>query len=99
MIKSFDLIKVGDLLKWDMIWGITEYLGREEDGTVLLKSVSGEKMEFFPDGFLEYTTIVTDEWTIQEYWRRRNILENRLAKEREEFENAKAQRTSQGRRV
>lgn len=86
MIKSFDLIKVGDLLKWDMIWGITEYLGREEDGTVLLKSVSGETMEFMPNGLLEYTTIVTDEWTIQEYWRRRSVLENMLAKERKEFE-------------
>ncbi|AID17835.1 hypothetical protein JBP901_gp123 [Bacillus phage JBP901] len=90
MIKSFDLIKVGDLLKWDMIWGITEYLGREEDGTVLLKSVSGETMEFMPNGLLEYTTIVTDEWTIQEYWRRRNIIENRLAKEREERELIKS---------
>ncbi|AHJ87197.1 hypothetical protein BCP8-2_159 [Bacillus phage BCP8-2] len=90
MIKSFDLIKVGDLLKWDMIWGITEYLGREEDGTVLLKSVSGETMEFMPNGLLEYTTIVTDEWTIQEYWRRREIIENRLAKEREERELIKS---------
>ncbi|QFP93295.1 UNVERIFIED_ORG: hypothetical protein Xoosp15_30 [Xanthomonas phage Xoo-sp15] len=94
MIKSFDLIKVGDLLKWDMIWGITEYLGREEDGTILLKNIAGETMEFRPDGFLQYTTIVTDGWTKQEYWERRKGLEKMLEKRRDEFENAKAQRTS-----
>ncbi|AHN66627.1 hypothetical protein Bcp1_152 [Bacillus phage Bcp1] len=94
MIDSFDSIKVGDLLKWDMIWGVTEYLGREEDGTVLLKNIAGETMEFRPEGFLSYATIITDGYIKQEYWERRKGLEKMLAKERGERENAKAQRTS-----
>lgn len=84
MINSFDELKVGDLIKFDMLWGINEYLGRDDNGTVLLKNIAGELNYFNPE-LLEYTTIVTDGWTKQEYWERRKELEEMLEERRKEF--------------